>query len=198
MRITNPLSSLFGRKVGQQPVARPAAERAPGPLSPEELARQEKSRLAAAKHQGILNQEFAKTLEAADAGLVHCVSNSQSGIWYICNCCTCSCAILRGMAELGIANVVARSAYVNQIDEEACIGCGECLERCQFDALALDDSVVRVDGVRCVGCGVCVPACPQDALGLIPRADFSAPPLSESEWASAREIARQGHKRADC
>ena len=70
MRITNPLSSLFGRKVGQQPVARPAAERAPGPLSPEELARQEKSRLAAAKHQGILNQEFAKTLEAADAGLV--------------------------------------------------------------------------------------------------------------------------------
>jgi electron transport complex protein RnfB len=50
---------------------------------------------------------------AAEAGLVHSVSNSVEGTYYICNCCTCSCGILRGMAELGIANVVASSAFVN-------------------------------------------------------------------------------------
>lgn len=69
MRITNPLSGLFGKKGGRRPVARPAAERAPGPLSPDELARQAKTRQAASQHQGILNQEFAKKLEAADVGL---------------------------------------------------------------------------------------------------------------------------------
>ncbi len=70
MRIINPLRSLFGKKAGRQSVAQPAAEHTPGPLSPEEMARQEKSRQAAARHKGILNEEFAKTLEAADSGLV--------------------------------------------------------------------------------------------------------------------------------
>jgi hypothetical protein len=69
VRITNPLSGLFGKKGDRQPVARPASERAPGPLTPEELARQEKTRQAASQHQGILNQAFAKKLEAADAAL---------------------------------------------------------------------------------------------------------------------------------
>ncbi len=69
MRITNPLSGLFGKKGDRRPAGRPAAERAPGLLSPEELARREKTRQAASQHQGILNQEFAKKLEAADFGL---------------------------------------------------------------------------------------------------------------------------------
>ncbi len=39
--------------------------------------------------------EALDTLQrAAQAGLVHSVSNSQSGVTYICNCCTCSCGIL--------------------------------------------------------------------------------------------------------
>ena len=85
-------------------------------------------------------------MDAADAGLVHSVSNNQSDLWYICNCCTCSCGILRGMAEMGIANVVARSAFVNRVHEDLCIACGECLEACQFDALSLDD-VIAVNEV---------------------------------------------------
>ncbi|MDP2777192.1 MAG: hypothetical protein Q8O48_06090, partial [Anaerolineales bacterium] len=68
--------------------------------------------------RALTHDEAMGTLRrAAEAGLVHSVSNSTEGMYYICNCCTCSCGILRGMAELGIANVVARSAFVNQIDE---------------------------------------------------------------------------------
>ncbi|NTU75818.1 MAG: 4Fe-4S binding protein, partial [Anaerolineaceae bacterium] len=105
--------------------------------------------------QGALN-----TLQrAADAGLVHCVSNNQQEMWYICNCCTCSCGILRGIAELGIANAVARSAFTNQVDEALCVACDACVEYCQFGALSLL-GVAQVDSMRCVGCGVCVPACP--------------------------------------
>jgi electron transport complex protein RnfB len=123
---------------------------------------------------------------AADAGLVHCVSNNQRDLWYICNCCTCSCAILRGMAQLGIANVVARSAFVNRVDEDLCIACGECVAACQFGALSLDNNVAQVKEIRCVGCGVCVAACPQGALGLVRREDVQAPPLTEEDWKRAR------------
>jgi len=131
-------------------------------------------------------QESLQTLKrAAEAGLVHCVSNNQRDLWYICNCCTCSCSILRGMADLGIANVVARSAFVNRVDADLCLACGECLASCQFNALTLDD-VAQVNELRCVGCGVCVPACPQTALGLERRTGEAVPPLTEAEWRSAR------------
>jgi Na+-translocating ferredoxin:NAD+ oxidoreductase subunit B len=122
---------------------------------------------------------------AATAGLVHCVSNNQQDLWYICNCCTCSCGILRGMVDLGIANVVAHSSFINQVDAELCAGCGECIEVCQFNALTLNGSV-SVSEVRCAGCGVCVPVCPQGALMLVNRPEPIIPPLNEEEWRSAR------------
>jgi len=129
---------------------------------------------------------------AAQAGLVHCVSNNQKEMWYICNCCTCSCSVLRGMAEMGIANVVARSAFVNQVDESLCIGCGECLDLCQFNALTLGD-VITVQGIRCVGCGLCVPVCPQEALSLVRRPGEDAPPETEEAWRQVRRSAKLNH-----
>jgi electron transport complex protein RnfB len=123
---------------------------------------------------------------AADAGLVHCVSNNQRDLWYICNCCTCSCAILRGMVDLGIANVVARSAFIIKVDPEMCIGCGDCLPFCDFGALSMD-FVAEVLDSRCVGCGICVPACPMGAHELVRRSGEADPPLSEHDWREARK-----------
>ena len=122
---------------------------------------------------------------AAQAGLVHCVSNNQREISYICNCCTCSCGILRGMADLGIANVVARSAFINRVDETLCIACGECISACPFGALTLENSAEVLE-MRCVGCGVCVAVCPQGALALERRPGEEVPPESEEDWRAAR------------
>ncbi len=136
-------------------------------------------------------EALATLRRAAEAGLVHSVSNNQQGLWYICNCCTCSCGILRGMADLGIANVVARSAFVCQVDDAVCIGCELCVPRCQFAALTVDGSA-RVDEMRCVGCGVCVLVCDQDALRLMrrPAEQVLPPPLTEGEWRAARAASR--------
>jgi ferredoxin len=128
---------------------------------------------------------------ASEAGLVHSVSNSQQGVIYICNCCTCSCGLLRGLAELGIADAVARSAFVARVSEEDCVGCDLCLDRCQFGALSLD-GLAHIDAKRCVGCGVCALACPEGALLLVRReeAEVTAPPVDESEWRRQRARAR--------
>ena len=130
---------------------------------------------------------------AAEAGLVHSVSNSKEGFSYICNCCTCSCGILRGMAELGIANVVARSAFINQVDETICGGCEDCITSCPFKALSMDDMLAKVDPVRCTGCGVCVLTCPTGALGLVRRPDDEVMqiPQTHEDW-GAQRIAERG------
>lgn len=143
--------------------------------------------------RALTHQEALETLyRAAEAELVHSVSNSQEGVYYICNCCTCSCGILRGMAELGIANVVARSAFVNQVDEAICNGCEDCIETCQFDALAMEDLLAKVDTVRCVGCGVCVIACSTGALGLArrPEEEILRIPVTHADWEVQRAAER--------
>jgi heterodisulfide reductase subunit A-like polyferredoxin len=123
--------------------------------------------------------------------LVHSVSNNQRGTWYICNCCTCSCGILRGIAELGLANAVARSAFVNQVNEELCIACGDCVDGCQFGAMTVA-TTARVNEIKCVGCGVCVIACSQEALELVRRSadQVQPPPATGEDWLEARAAAR--------
>jgi Na+-translocating ferredoxin:NAD+ oxidoreductase subunit B len=142
--------------------------------------------------KSLTKEEAYAVLRRADqAGLVHSVSNNQKGIWYICNCCTCSCGILRGMVELGIANVVASSAFINTVDETLCNACGLCVENCQFNALSVGEVAV-VDRIRCVGCGVCVNACPDQALILVrrPEEEIKPVPVSMSDWGRQRAEAR--------
>lgn len=140
-----------------------------------------------------LTQEgaMATLRRAAEAGLVHSVSNNQEGLWYICNCCTCSCGILRGMAELGLANVITHSAYINTVSEDLCIACGDCVETCQFDALELEQTL-KIHALRCTGCGVCALSCPEEALSLVLRPDAEQPvvPVTPMDWMRARAEVR--------
>jgi electron transport complex protein RnfB len=132
-----------------------------------------------------LSQEEALNLlrSVAEAGLVHSVANNQEGNWYICNCCTCSCGILRGMAEGGVASVIAHSGFVCRVDEAACSACGVCAKRCPFGAITIDGAA-RVDALRCAGCGVCTVGCPNDALTLVrvETAKSVPPPVDEEAW----------------
>jgi electron transport complex protein RnfB len=143
--------------------------------------------------RALTHTEATMTLRrAAEAGLVHSVSNSVEGTYYICNCCTCSCGILRGMAELGIANVVASSAFVNQVDEMICNGCEDCINVCQFKALSMDNLLAKVDSARCTGCGVCVINCSTGALGLFrrPEEEVMKIPVTHADWGAQRIAAR--------
>lgn len=67
------------------------------------------------------------------------------------------------------------SGYVSQVDEERCVGCGACVKKCQFSALALQDGHVVVDTATCMGCGVCVNTCPRAALSLERTMERPAP-----------------------
>jgi formate hydrogenlyase subunit 6/NADH:ubiquinone oxidoreductase subunit I len=129
-------------------------------------------------------EEAQETLQrAAKAGLVHSVNNNQENVWYICNCCTCSCGILRAMKDLGLSNVVARSAFVNIVNEELCVGCESCASACQFEAITYN-SMAQINPDKCVGCGICVVVCPEEALSLIrrPEKEVTIPPVDEQAW----------------
>ena len=50
-----------------------------------------------------------------------------------------------------------------------CIGLGDCVKACQFDAIGIVDGVARVNRENCVACGACVGTCPQKIVHLVPK-----------------------------
>ncbi|MCK4410030.1 MAG: 4Fe-4S binding protein, partial [Candidatus Eisenbacteria sp.] len=127
-------------------------------------------------------------LQAADEGLVHSTMNQRDHIYYICNCCTCCCGIMRGVAEFGVPTAIARSDFRVSVAEDRCTGCGACILRCQFGALSKEGDLCVVDYARCVGCGVCVSACPVEAMAMErrPSGEVDEPPGNFREWMARR------------
>ena len=99
------------------------------------------------------------------AGLVHCVDNKQKGLLFICNCCKCGCGALRALSKYQNSDLVRKSRYVAAVNSELCIGCGTCVDKCQFDAIHLEEKI-SINPDKCWGCGNCAINCPENAISL--------------------------------
>lgn len=54
-----------------------------------------------------------------------------------------------------------------------CMGLGDCVKVCDYNALHIKDGVAFVDPYKCVGCLKCVGACPKNLIKLLPAEDCS-------------------------
>ncbi|MBW1861108.1 MAG: 4Fe-4S binding protein [Deltaproteobacteria bacterium] len=107
-----------------------------------------------------------------EEGLVHFVDNTEGDIQHNCNCCGCACWNVGNIRRRKIPRDALMATYfLRKTDEDVCIGCGECLERCPVDAVKMEDDVPVVDEDWCIGCGVCVATCPSDAIEMKLRPD---------------------------
>jgi Na+-translocating ferredoxin:NAD+ oxidoreductase subunit B len=134
------------------------------------------------------DETFDILKRAADAGLVHGISNSKDGIDTICNCCPCCCMMLE---KINIGKPLRRghqrSNYMLEINSDTCKTCGLCAKRCPLGALEIrseapqsniqnngpnvsgDKKFVYYDQEICIGCGVCAHKCPTQSMKLVRR-----------------------------
>ncbi len=49
-----------------------------------------------------------------------------------------------------------------------CLGFGDCVQSCEYNAMTLVDGLPRINYENCVGCGSCVRACPRNLIEQIP------------------------------
>ena len=115
-----------------------------------------------------------------NAGLVHKAyhlhGDTTKDEVAICNCCSCCCLTAKNCLIFPVVNA---NNYLASIDEDLCIGCGTCVEKCYNKAVKLnDDDKAERDEEFCVGCGVCAYHCPENAISLIegPRIVRMLPP----------------------
>jgi len=134
--------------------------------------------------------ELVELLARADeANLVLQPSNSQD-IAFICCCCGCCCGLLRGIKFHPRPAEIVASAFIAELEPETCQGCFACVDRCQMQALAAEDSQVALNADRCIGCGLCVTTCPSGALTLVRKPDSDRTRVPVDLDATWREIAQ--------
>jgi len=69
----------------------------------------------------------------------------------------------------GINTCLAANALANvQACKFGCLGAGDCVASCKFDALKIVDGLATVDYDKCTGCSACSFACPRDLIEMVP------------------------------
>jgi len=112
-------------------------------------------------------------------GLVHLCDNVMSKPTYICHCCGCCCKVLKNINKNDIF-ATHPSNFIPKVDEQTCISCGLCAEKCPINAIEMNN-FPEIMKDRCIGCGVCADACPSDALAMVQRSEIYTPPSNMKE-----------------
>lgn len=112
---------------------------------------------------------------AEEAGLVLQPSNSKR-IVNICTCCGCCCQVLKSIKRHPKPASLVASPFYAVVDVDECLACGDCLERCQMEAITVEEVAV-IDLDRCIGCGLCVTRCPSDCIRLARKPEEDMQPV---------------------
>ncbi|MFX1418850.1 MAG: 4Fe-4S binding protein [Promethearchaeota archaeon] len=131
----------------------------------------------------ISKDEAIKILKKSEEdGLVHKawhphsdISKAETGV---CNCCKFCCKIF-DLWRQGTTAMINSTNYLSYIDQDKCIGCGTCMEKCPVDAIEGNtNNKAERNPNWCIGCGLCAHFCPENAISLLegPRTVFVPPP----------------------
>ena len=115
--------------------------------------------------------EAAEILRKAnESGLVHLsLYMPDHEIFALCSCCPCCCHDLQIVKQFERKDLMVRSEYVAVTISEDCIHCGDCIDRCVFDARVFRDEKMEYNAEACLGCGLCVTICPEEATSMALR-----------------------------
>ena len=89
----------------------------------------------------------------------------------MCFCCSCCClnAKVTTHGSIAIANLGSNNRIKGvtiRVNEDECVGCGECLKVCKFRGMEMIDNIARVNQNRCLGCGRCEQVCSSNVISI--------------------------------
>jgi electron transport complex protein RnfB len=101
---------------------------------------------------------------------------------FICCCCGDCCDLLTNIKKLDRPLDMIHSNYFAIIEDDKCVGCGTCIDRCQMEAISLNElNIAEIDRELCIGCGNCVNICPEQAMKLKKKETEEMPPVDTTQ-----------------
>jgi hypothetical protein len=120
-----------------------------------------------------LSAEQARDLcrRGGESGLVHHAIYSFGSLLEVCNCCAATCSVVRAY-KAGVPEAV-RPSPVRAVRGPECNGCQDrdsrvCEEVCPYG--------LSPSSPACLGCGQCAERCPRGAVGMVSREGESLQP----------------------
>lgn len=102
----------------------------------------------------ILNLQISSDSHAPKRPIVHCRAHTDDKTYYA--------------KYQGIPTCISANALVNvQACKFGCLGFGDCVAACKFNALAVVDGLATVNYKKCTGCGACAKACPRNLIEMV-------------------------------
>jgi Na+-translocating ferredoxin:NAD+ oxidoreductase subunit B len=134
-------------------------------------------------------EAFAILRRAEESALVLQPGNSREPS-NICCCCGCCCGVLRGIKTYPNPAELVGSAFWASFNPDECNACGECISRCQMDALRLECGAIEFHRDRCIGCGLCVSTCSSGSLTLVRKPDSEQPKIPKNSIAAMMQLGK--------
>ena len=79
---------------------------------------------------------------------------------------------------------IMHSDLIPKVDEEKCIACGVCIERCPENAISrIENNKANINDKLCIGCGECVALCPSGAIPINWKTDETVIQEKTAEYA---------------
>ncbi len=126
--------------------------------------------------------------QAYEHNLVQCGENVRQHVSFICNCCGCCCEALVAARKFGMLHPVVTTAFIPEVDQTSCTGCGLCARACPISAMEMAETDLSTGGQAprraklheetCLGCGVCVRTCPKQCITLRRRTERIITPVN--------------------
>lgn len=142
---------------------------------------------------GLCSPGGAKVAEATGAFLG--VSGDLEIKTALVRCGGCLDVTARKLSYRGQPSCKAASQFYggDWLCNSGCLGYGDCVKACEFDAIHVENGLARVDPALCRACGLCAKACPKHLIVLVPGSTRGVVRCSSHEkGAAVRKACKAG------
>ncbi|MDO4486722.1 MAG: 4Fe-4S binding protein [Bacillota bacterium] len=95
--------------------------------------------------------------------------------------CAGDAAGKKRFSALDSCSAAVEAGFLEDECHWGCLGIGSCADRCEFEAMTVEEGKVNIDKEKCNGCMACITACPQKLISVIPRDASNFIPCSSKD-----------------